>query len=130
MWFYVHENKAEGPVSEKILHSLLVSGTLPSDTLVWQEGRAEWVRAYSVFADLYEGDRPPEPEPVPPSVVPPAPWKENPRGSKTKNAAPVWTEEISKSQSAHERKVARVRAVSMTLIGLIFLILWMFYSAS
>jgi|GEM_PF-2295320 len=54
MWFYVHNKKAEGPVSEEILHQLLKEDILPPTMLVWREGREEWAPARSVFADLFD----------------------------------------------------------------------------
>jgi len=56
MWFYAHNKKAEGPVSEEILLGMLRSGVLANEVLVWQEGRTEWAPARSVFADLAEGE--------------------------------------------------------------------------
>jgi len=57
MWFYVHNKKAEGPVSEEILHSLLTTGTLAPEVLVWREGQSAWAPARSVFdfVDLADG---------------------------------------------------------------------------
>lgn len=55
MWFYVHDKKAEGPVSEKILMSLLRAGILEPEVLIWREGLRAWVSASSVFVPLSGG---------------------------------------------------------------------------
>lgn len=50
MWFYVHNKRAEGPVSEEILQDLLTQGALSREALVWRVGQATWEPATSVLA--------------------------------------------------------------------------------
>ncbi|MDB6110844.1 MAG: domain containing protein [Pedosphaera sp.] len=42
-WYYVHAGQQIGPVDEAALESLLASGTITADTLVWKEGMANWL---------------------------------------------------------------------------------------
>lgn len=41
-WFYAHEGRQTGPVSEADLVELSRSGTVTGDTLVWRQGMADW----------------------------------------------------------------------------------------
>ena len=42
-WYYAVEGASIGPVSQSEFESLVRSGTIRSDTLVWQEGMADWL---------------------------------------------------------------------------------------
>jgi len=42
MWYYVLNNKQNGPTDEAGIKSLLDAGTIVPTTLVWQEGMADW----------------------------------------------------------------------------------------
>ena len=44
-WHYQHQGQACGPVDQTHLAALFRNGTLPGDTLVWQDGMAGWLRA-------------------------------------------------------------------------------------
>ncbi len=48
-WYYAENNEQRGPVLEAELKSLL-AGKLPSETLVWKEGMANWTPAAQVPA--------------------------------------------------------------------------------
>src|SRR5262245_47682502 len=45
-WYYVDAGQQAGPVTDEQLDELVRSGKVRSDTLVWQEGMANW-QAYS-----------------------------------------------------------------------------------
>ncbi|WP_298858598.1 DUF805 domain-containing protein [uncultured Sulfitobacter sp.] len=42
-WYYAVEGTSNGPISEVELKELVAVGTIRSDTLVWQEGMADWL---------------------------------------------------------------------------------------
>jgi len=42
-WFYAADGQQRGPVSESEFKTLLQSGLITPDTLVWREGMANWV---------------------------------------------------------------------------------------
>tara|TARA_R100001369_G_scaffold24666_1_gene45298 strand:+ start:450 stop:1040 length:591 start_codon:yes stop_codon:yes gene_type:complete len=42
-WYYAVEGASIGPVSQSEFEALVRSGTIRSDTLVWQEGMADWL---------------------------------------------------------------------------------------
>lgn len=98
MWFYVHNTKAEGPVSEEILQGLLRNGVLPGDALIWREGQAGWAPASSVFED------PPERAGLPP--VP---------GSEPEQTA--WAAERSATKGG-------IVLLMLIVLGVLFLTLW------
>src|SRR2546423_7470863 len=41
-WYYVSEGRQAGPVDDAQLEALARSGQIPTDTLVWREGMAQW----------------------------------------------------------------------------------------
>jgi len=47
-WYYVAEEKQEGPVQKKQLVDMLTDGTLPPDTYVWCEELDDWTCANEV----------------------------------------------------------------------------------
>ena len=49
-WFYAHNGKQIGPVSEAEFESSLKSGMIGAETLVWREGFAEWKKYREVQA--------------------------------------------------------------------------------
>ncbi|MEO1856858.1 MAG: GYF domain-containing protein [Rubritalea sp.] len=49
MWYYTLNGQQAGPVSQAELAQML-NGSLPSDTLVWKEGMADWLPAQDVDA--------------------------------------------------------------------------------
>lgn len=42
-WYYAVEGASNGPISEAEFDELVASGTIRSDTLVWQEGMEDWL---------------------------------------------------------------------------------------
>ncbi len=48
MWYYVSGGEQQGPVSEEELQSLVRSGVVSADSLVWQKGMPQWRR----YADV------------------------------------------------------------------------------
>ncbi|MBP1628698.1 MAG: hypothetical protein H6Q00_3173 [Holophagaceae bacterium] len=67
-WNYVQRGQSMGPVPEEQLRSLLASGELYWDDLVWREGMAEWLPARQV-SELVAALPPP-----PPAAVKPLPF--------------------------------------------------------
>ncbi len=49
-WYYHEAGEQKGPVSEATLGALLMRGSIPTDTLVWCEGMADWECASEAFA--------------------------------------------------------------------------------
>ncbi len=48
-WFYVENDTRIGPVSHDEVQRLIGAGQIRPDTLVWQDGMADWVAANSQF---------------------------------------------------------------------------------
>jgi hypothetical protein len=48
MWYYMHENRQMGPVSQVQLTDLLQQGIIQKGTYVWTEGMADWQPAAGV----------------------------------------------------------------------------------
>ena len=44
-WHYQHQGQACGPVDQTHLAALFRNGTLPGDTLIWQDGMSAWLSA-------------------------------------------------------------------------------------
>jgi len=63
-WFYSDHGQQQGPISDSQLDSLLESGKIDLDTLVWKQGMSEWQPMRSV--------RPSPASSVPPVIVMPA----------------------------------------------------------
>ncbi|MBB3992432.1 uncharacterized membrane protein YhaH (DUF805 family) [Sulfitobacter undariae] len=42
-WYYAVEGASHGPVSQSEFDNLVATGTIRSDTLVWQEGMEDWL---------------------------------------------------------------------------------------
>ncbi len=42
-WFYGKDNAQHGPVSEQDIHTLVSSGQLDANTIVWREGMTDWI---------------------------------------------------------------------------------------
>lgn len=42
-WYYAVEGTSKGPVSQSEFEELVATGTIRSDTLVWQEGMEDWL---------------------------------------------------------------------------------------
>lgn len=50
LWYYSVDGVEKTAVSEDVLRSMLESGALSGDILVWTEGLANWARAHSIAA--------------------------------------------------------------------------------
>ncbi len=69
-WFYVAEGRRQGPVELSRLVELILSGTVPEDTLVWYAGRPDWIPACRIAEIAHELPPPlPKAEPTPPALV-------------------------------------------------------------
>ncbi len=68
-WHYMKNGSQNGPASVDEVRSLLSSGALPGDTLVWREGLAGWVAANTLSE--FSGAAQPAAAPAP--AVPPPP---------------------------------------------------------
>jgi uncharacterized membrane protein len=68
VWHYVENGRAVGPVELAALQSLVASGKVSADTLVWQSGTPNWIPARSVpeLASSLPASTPP-----PISITPP-----------------------------------------------------------
>lgn len=64
--FYAGPNRQPLPVSEDVIDSMLSIGSLTPDSLVWQEGMAEWKPLKVVRPDLIKGGPPAMPPGMPP----------------------------------------------------------------
>lgn len=42
-WYYAENNERRGPIDDAAFQSLVATGTIKPDTLVWREGLSEWV---------------------------------------------------------------------------------------
>jgi len=42
-WYYAIEGTSHGPISQSEFDTLVTTGTIRSDTLVWQEGMEDWL---------------------------------------------------------------------------------------
>jgi TRAP-type C4-dicarboxylate transport system permease small subunit len=85
MWYYALNNQPAGPVSGEAIQSLLQAGTINLDTLVWQEGMADWKKlgetslaipvtppqAYQTAVEIAQPPAAPSYSPVAQSTPPP-----------------------------------------------------------
>jgi hypothetical protein len=72
LWFYVRDDKRQGPVDFEHLVTMLLAGQVPHNALVWHQGLREWSPA-DVIPEIAEQLPPPLPEPPPlPSAAKPA----------------------------------------------------------
>jgi len=76
LWFYVRDDKRQGPVDFEHLVTMLLAGQIPHNALVWHQGLREWAEAEHIpeIAEqlpppLPQAARPPKASPV---VVEPA----------------------------------------------------------
>ena len=69
-WYYTVSSQTFGPFDEELLLQWIRTGALPSDVLVWREGKDGWEPALRAFpgAGL---PRPPPPTPRPQPPPPP-----------------------------------------------------------
>lgn len=68
--FYAGPNRQPLPVSDDVVDSLLSIGSLTPDTLVWQEGMAEWKPLRVVRPDLVKSRLPAIPSGIPSLTIP------------------------------------------------------------
>jgi uncharacterized membrane protein len=61
-WYYAESGQQKGPVTDEQFQSLVASGAVRGDTLVWRDGMANWA-PYSTVA--------PQAQTIPPGVTPP-----------------------------------------------------------
>ena len=45
LWFYVRDDKRQGPVDFEQLVTMLLAGQIPHNSLVWHQGLREWAEA-------------------------------------------------------------------------------------
>ncbi len=63
-WFYAKDGQQIGPVEFAEIERLQTEGQLTGDTLVWQQGTANWVKLSTLLAP-----GPVSPDPVPPAIT-------------------------------------------------------------
>lgn len=68
-WYYAKNNQRMGPVDDALFQSLVISGEITAQTLVWQQGMADW-QPYARLAP--PPPPPPRVMPAPPQPVQPA----------------------------------------------------------
>jgi uncharacterized RDD family membrane protein YckC len=68
-WYYVQDGKQAGPVDEGQFRSLIQSGVITLETLVWKEGLTNWRPLRLVQPDALSGAAP-VPSPVSPDALP------------------------------------------------------------
>lgn len=44
-WFYLHDGERKGPVDEKLINDLIITGVIDRNTKLWKNGLSGWVRA-------------------------------------------------------------------------------------
>jgi hypothetical protein len=67
-WYYAAEGEKHGPIEPEKLKSLLASGVIGRDTIVWRHGMSDWIPASQteIWASVPEEESPP---PLPPTYV-------------------------------------------------------------
>jgi uncharacterized membrane protein len=85
MWHYVQNGQGFGPVDAAVVQSMLKSGSLAPDSLVWKEGMRDWAPAHSLAEFAAGIPSPDAPPPVPPLTMPP----KNPGGSANPDPADI-----------------------------------------
>lgn len=74
-WFYAHQGRQLGPISEAELQSMIATGAIQPTTLVWRQGMAQW-QPLSSLAMPAAGALPPQPsispQPLPPGSAAPS----------------------------------------------------------
>lgn len=61
-WHYVNENREQSEVPDDDLEALVAAGSVTRETLIWQDGMADWLPAGSIRPELF-GDEPAAPVP-------------------------------------------------------------------
>ena len=65
LWFYVRDDKRQGPVDFEHLVTMLLAGQIPHNALVWHQGLREWMEAEHI-QEIAEQLPPPLPQAAPP----------------------------------------------------------------
>lgn len=70
MWYYVKENKQEGPVPQSKMHEMFNAGILGPATLIWSDDLPKWTPAFKVETFLVKDipSTPPLPKQEPPAI--------------------------------------------------------------
>ncbi len=65
-WYVLVDGKQQGPVAAAQLASLIQSGTVQADQLVWTAGMAQWAAASAVpqLSSFFQAPPPPPPPPA------------------------------------------------------------------
>lgn len=71
LWFYVRDDKRQGPVDFEHLVTMLLAGQIPHNALVWHQGLREWAEAERI-PEIAEQLPPPLPQAVKPPKAAPA----------------------------------------------------------
>ena len=71
-WFYAKDGQQIGPVEFSEIERLRSEGQLTDDTLVWQQGMANWVKLSSLPKPSAGTPAPPPSTAIPPPPVVPA----------------------------------------------------------
>jgi uncharacterized protein DUF4388/uncharacterized protein DUF4339/tetratricopeptide repeat protein len=85
LWFYVRDDKRQGPVDFEHLVTMLLAGQISHNALVWHQGLREWMEAERI-QEIAEQLPPPLPQPAP-ALKPAAP--EPPRPAAEPPPAPT-----------------------------------------
>lgn len=126
-WYYVKDDKAEGPITESKIKELLVAGHLNPETFVWSESLTEWMPASKVESFKIKEMPSPPPLPQKPPPIPSSP-------SLSQKASPIQFLEQSKRDDVETVPQVRpwvrhfARNFDYTVFLLIFAqILWIIY---
>jgi hypothetical protein len=94
LWFYVRDDKRQGPVDFEQLVTLLLTGELPHSSLVWHQGLREWMEAERI-QEIAEQLPPPLPQPArPPKPAAPEPARPAPESGPIPTVAPAGSSRI------------------------------------
>lgn len=74
-WFYLDTERQRHQVSEEQLQSLVASGVIRPDTLVWSDGMAQWQAASQALPTLFASGAGTPPPPIPAGGPPPMPMR-------------------------------------------------------
>ena len=71
LWFYVRDDKRQGPVDFEHLVTMLLAGQIPHNALVWHQGLREWSQADAIpeIAEQLPPPLPQGPRPAKPPAV-------------------------------------------------------------
>jgi hypothetical protein len=92
LWFYVRDDKRQGPVDFEQLVAMLLTGQIPHNALVWHQGLREWAEADQIqeIAEQLPPPLPEAPKPKPGAAAEPAPLPRAPaEGGPAPSATPA-----------------------------------------